>query len=98
MLTDIHALANPFLCALTNINTYVSKFVYFSYFWTIVGSSKYAIVTTNSNHALRRITQHSTDHDNIQLGGEELPMYLAKYFFPFGITFEFSIYLLKIKR
>jgi hypothetical protein len=45
--------------------------------------------TIAGNHALRRITQHSTDHVNIQLGGEASPMYLAKYFFPF---FSFTIF------
>jgi hypothetical protein len=30
------------------VYAYVSKFVYFSCFWTIIGGSKYAIVTTNN--------------------------------------------------
>jgi hypothetical protein len=36
------------------------------------------------------------NHDNIQLGGEASPMYLAKYYFPFYFTIsKFTIYLLK---
>jgi hypothetical protein len=31
------------------VYAYVSMFVYFSYFWTIIGSSKYAIVTANKD-------------------------------------------------
>jgi hypothetical protein len=41
------------------VYAYVSKFVYFSYFWTIIGGSKYAIVTTNtySGPFLERISR-----------------------------------------
>jgi hypothetical protein len=34
------------------INAYVSKFDYFSHFWTIIGGYKCAIVTANNAQAL----------------------------------------------